>query len=120
MLEPGSVINYSTGQIHVTNLHPVQGFKTDSRSPDNLARGIANQIVSILPGITIVLRNLLEHDEDNYALKITGTPQNSHVLGGTDIGYQITLSIYPRLEGRQKSARRRSRRSRSESGDCRP
>lgn len=100
MLEPGSLINYSTGQINVTNLHPVEGFKTDTRSPDSLARGVINQLVSILPGITIVLRELLEYDEDHYALKITGTPESSLVLGGSDIGYQITLSIYPRVEGR--------------------
>lgn len=104
MLEPGSVVNYSTSQINVTNLHPVQGFKTDTRPPDNLVRGVIAQLVSIVPGITIVLRNLLEYDEDHYALQITGTPKGSPVLGGTDIGYQITLSIYPRVEGRKKSA----------------
>ena len=102
MLEPGSFVNYSSGEIDVRNLYPVQGFKSDTRSPDNLVRGVSAQLVSILPGLTIALRKVLEYDEDSYALQITGTPKDFAVLGRSDIGYQITLSIYPRVDEGQK------------------
>jgi hypothetical protein len=61
-----------------------------------LVKGIVNEFVRLSPGLEAVLKLLLEYDDDDYSLTITGTPTHVAGVGRPDIGYQIVMSIYAR------------------------
>ena len=76
---------------------PCEGFEDSTQSGDSLALGILGIIVRIIPRLATSLGEVLEYDENSYAVEVTGTPEGFTQLGCTDIGFTLTLRVYPRL-----------------------
>lgn len=94
MVTNGSFINYSSSTIHIGYPKPSKGLKDPKKPMSGLVKGMVNEFVRLSPGLESVFKLLLEYDDDDYSLTITGTPTSAPNVGRTDIGYQIVMSIH--------------------------
>lgn len=94
MVNDRSFVNYSSSAINIGYSKPSKGFENPERPMSGLVKGMVNEFVGLSPGIESVLKRLLEYDDDDYSLTITGTPTSTPNMGRSDIGYQIVMSIH--------------------------
>lgn len=94
MVTDGSFVNYSSSTINIGYPKPSKGLEDPKRPMFGLVKGMVNEFVRLSPGLETVLKLLLEFDDDDYSLTITGTPTSTPSVGGSNIGYQIVMSIH--------------------------
>jgi hypothetical protein len=96
MVTDGSFVNYSSSTINIGYPQPSKGLEDPKKPMSGLVKGIVNEFVRLSPGLEAVFKLLLEFDDDDYSLTITGSPTHVTGVGRPDLGYQITMSIHPR------------------------
>lgn len=91
-----SAINYETGKFRA-KFTPIGNLEGASRQGFDVGLELASHLVAFSPGLERILESVLEYGRESYAVEITGTATEFTVLGGSHIGYSISVEIYPRF-----------------------
>ena len=92
-----STIDHETNKFSYEFGYPVSSPESSQATVNSMVDSLGVHLIRELPGLEVLIARVLEYDAKSYTVTVTGTPWLVTALGGSSLGYEVTLQIYPRV-----------------------